>query len=309
MTKTKTKKKKWTSSVVTSRQPLADKVLKKMRGIVGAKVVELSAVAEGKGRAEALQQTVASSDELAGFHPAHGLYVYAQNQTSVMAEQLTLLPETDRLRRLLASAEDEYMPSGPPMSPLTSSFFTCWAFFDACVGVGQETIGTTTMAVGKAFGMDDELLRVIGLMQASRMAVYVHEGNDGEAVMLRELVTNRVCRSICPSGYAGHAGELWYARVLPSPCAGVDEHVVFTTPYILLAPDERGWLEYFDRTLPRETQEKFIDAYHRHMKWGPNRNHWNEFVMQAYVNHSHDVIFLSGLPDIPESLPHSPVNS
>lgn len=31
------------------------------------------------------------------------------------------------------NAEEHYLPSGPPMSPLTPSFFTCWAFFDACV--------------------------------------------------------------------------------------------------------------------------------------------------------------------------------
>ncbi len=86
------------------------------------------------------------------------------------------------------------------MSPLTTSFFPCWAFFEACVGLGQETLGTTTMAVGRAFGMHEELIRVIGLMQDSRMAVYVHEGTDGSGIRLREMVTARACRAICPSG-------------------------------------------------------------------------------------------------------------
>ena len=67
-------------------------------------------------------------------------------------------------------ADDDYMPSGPPMSPLTKSFFTCWAFFDACVGLAEETFGTTAMAVGSALGMHSELVRVIGLMQDSRMS-------------------------------------------------------------------------------------------------------------------------------------------
>ena len=304
-----TRKMKLTAKKVATRRPIADRLIRKMRGYVGAKVVDLSAVRKGSKNAEALQKTVASRETLADYHPAHAIYVYAQNQTSVMAEQLMMLPEMDRFARLVENAQDEYVPSGPPMSPLTLSFFTCWAFFDACIGLGRETLGTTTMAVGKMFGMHEDLLRVIGLMQDSRMAVYVHGGFDDDKIILRELVTNRICKAICPSGYQGRAGELWYARVFPPPFAGLDEHVVFTTPYVLIDPGERDWLAYFDRTLPHETPEKRIAAYERHMKWGPARDYWTEFVFEAYVNHRHDMIFLRGLPDVPESRPHSEANS
>jgi hypothetical protein len=304
-----TKKEIKTTARVTVRRPIADKLIKKMRSYDGAKVVDLTAVMEGKKNAEALQKTVATREELADFHPAHAIYVYAQNQTSVMAEQLTKLPEMHRFTRLIGKAEDEYMPSGPPMSPLTASFFICWAFFDACVGLGQETLGTTTMAVGKTFGMHEELVRVIGLMQDSRMAVYVHGGAARDRIVLRELVTNRECTAICPSGYAGRAGELWYARVLPPPVAELQEHVVFTTPYVLVEPGEPEWLAYFDRALPDATPETRLAAYGRHMKWGPARDYWTEFVFEAYVNHRHDVIFLKGLPDVPKSRPHSSVNN
>ena len=295
------------TSRVTTRRPIADKLIKKMRSHVDAKVVDLTAVMKGKDSAEALQKTVTAREELAELHPAHAIYAYAQNQTSVMAEQLTSLPEMDRFARLIGKAEEEYMPSGPPMSPLTPSFFTCWALFDACIGLGRETLGTTTMAVGRAFGMHEELVRTIGLMQDSRMAVYVHEGIDGDGIVLRELVTNRICKSTSPSGYHGRAGELWYARVLPPPHAGLREHVVFTTPYVLVEPGEREWLAYFDRTLPHQSPEKRAAAYERHMKWSPTRDHWTEFVFEAYVNHRADVIFLKGLPDVPESRPHSRV--
>jgi hypothetical protein len=308
MTMTKKKINTRTTGRVTTRRPIADKLIKNIRRYLGAKVIDLSAVMAGKKNAEELQKTVATREALADYHPAHALYIYAQNQTSVMAEQLTMLPEMDRFARLIGEAEDEYAPVGPPMSPLTTSFFTCWAFFDVCVGLGQETLGTTTMAVGKTFGMHDELLRLIGLMQESRMAVYVHEGTDGDAIVLREMVTNRTCKAISPSGYDGRAGELWYARVLPPPIAGLEEHIVFTTPYVLVEPGEREWLAYFDRTLPEGPADKRIAAYEKHMKWGPARDYWTEFVFEAYLNHRHDVIFLTGLPDVPESRPHSEVN-
>ena len=290
-------------------RPIAQKLVKKMKRYVRGKVVDLEAVMTGKKNAEDLQQTVATREELADLHPAHAIYVHAQNQTSVMSEQLTTLKEMDRFVKLISKAEDEYLPSGPPMSPLTPSFFTCWAFFDACVGLAEETIGTTTMAVGSAFGMHDELVRVIGLMQESRMGVYVHQGVEKNMVVLRELVTDRVCRAISPSGYQGRKGELWYVRVLPPPAAGLAEQVVFGTPYLLVEPGEYDWQAYFRRTLPDAPIDDRIAAYEHHMKFGPTRDYWTEFVFEAYVNHRSDVIFLEGLPDVPESRPHSCVNS
>ncbi|MCG6867561.1 MAG: hypothetical protein LJE91_02185 [Gammaproteobacteria bacterium] len=289
--------------------PIADKLVKKMNRYARGKVVDLKAAMLGKKNAEDLQKTVATREKLADLHPAHAVYVYAQNQVSVMSEQLTALKEMGRFVKLLGKAEDEYMPSGPPMSPLTPSFFTCWAFFDACVGLAEETIGTTTMAVGSAFGMHDELVRVIGLMQDSRMGVFVHEGVDKDTIVLRELVTDRVCRAICPSGYRGRKGELWYVRVLPPPVPGLEEHVVFTTPYLLIRPSEHEWQAYFRRTLPNAPSVERIAKYEHHMKFGPARDYWSEFVFEAYVNHRLDVIFLAGLPDVAESRPHSMINS
>lgn len=184
-------------------RPIADKLVKKMNRHVRAKVVDLEAVMIGRNDAEELHKTMVTPERLARHDPAHAIYIYAQNQTSVMAEQLTELEEMGRFAKLISRAEEQYLPSGPPMSPLTPSFFTCWAFFDAGVGMAEETIGTTTIAVGSACGMDEDLVRVIGLMQESRMAVYAHQGTDGDRVVLRELVTNRVCKAICPSGYCG----------------------------------------------------------------------------------------------------------
>jgi len=289
-------------------RPIADKLVKKMNRYGRSKIIDLKAVMTGRADAEELLETVTSRDELAALHPAHAIYVYAQNRVSVMSEQLSALEETERFVKLISKAEEEYMPSGPPMSPLTTSFFTCWAFFDACIGLEEETLGMITMAVGTAFGMHDELLRVIGLMQESRMGVFVNEGHEKELVVLRELVTDKVCRAISPSGYRGRRGELWYTRVLPPPLPGAVEHVVFTTPYLLVDSGEYEWQAYFRRTLPDAPIGNRIARYEHHMKFGPTRDYWTEFVFEAYANYQSDVIFLVGMPDIPESRPHSEMN-
>ncbi|MCP3677395.1 MAG: hypothetical protein GY721_07370 [Deltaproteobacteria bacterium] len=127
--------------------------------------------------------------------------------------------------------------------------------------------------------------------------------------MLRELVTGTGYRAIVPAGYLGRRGELWYARVLPPPLPGGTEHVVFTTPYLLIKPGMSEWQAYFRRTLPDAPMQDRIATYEHHMKFGPARDYWTEFVFEAYVNHRTEVIFLEGLPDVPESRPHSRVNS
>lgn len=210
-----------TVAIARRGYPIAETLVARMKREVRGKVVSLTSAIAGRAAAEELQRTVVSKEGLAAFHPAHAAYVYAQNQVSVMSEQLTALEEMAPFADIVSKAEDLYMPSGPPLSPLTMSYFTCWAFFNACVEPSGETIGTTVLAVGAAFGMHTGLLCLIRLMEQSRMGLYAHEGAEGDRIILRELATAAVCHAIIPSGYRGKRGELWYARVLPhrSPVA------------------------------------------------------------------------------------------
>jgi hypothetical protein len=108
------------------------------------------------------------------------------------------------------------------MSPLTTSYFTCWAFFDACAGLANETI-STILEVGTAFAVHQEVLRVMRLMQDSRMGFYIHRGREGNVSVLEDLVTAAVYRVIVPAGYKGQKGENWYVRLLPPPFPAAKE--------------------------------------------------------------------------------------
>ena len=288
------------------RQPIADKLLRAMKRYKQEKVVDLGAVLAGRRHAEDLQQTIASEPNLARLHPAAAAYAYAQNVLSVMSEQLTALQEMDRFTRLISAAEEQYMPGGPPMSPLTTSYFTCWALCDVCVGLGKETISSIAIALASAHGMQRELLRVMGFLEQSRMGIYVHQGVDQGRVLLRELVTGRLLKTISPAGYLGNEGEIWYVRVLPPPVPEIAEHLAFTTPYVLVQANEFDWQSYFRRHLPDAPPSARLAAYERHMKYGPSRNYWHDFLLDAYVDYRREVIYLTGIPDIPETLPHHP---
>ena len=288
-----------------NRGPIAAKLLAKMNR---KRILEdplISAPGTGHETEEALQATVASISDFAGMHPSHAAYVYTQNHVCALAEHLTGYKEMAPFAAIISKAEHLYMPGGAPLSPLTTSYFTCWSFFDACVGAANETIGGTLLEFCAAFDIGNELSRLIRLMLESRMGLYINKGREGHLLVIEELVTGTICKAIVPASDFGEKGELWYVRVLPPPFPGESAHVVFTTPYIVMQPGLREWLAYFNRIL--SPQSRTAD-YGHHMKYGPTRAYWNDFVFEAYVNHKVGGIYLAGLPDIPSSRPHSEVN-
>jgi hypothetical protein len=111
--------------------------------------------------------------------------------------------------------------------------------------------------------------------------------------------------AVCASGYSGRVGELWFTRVLPPPLTSAD-HVVFTSPYVLTAPDVAAWTTYLDRVASKKPAGTRAETLEHHFKWGPNPRYWLEFVFEAYSRHESGAIFLHGLPDVAESRPHSP---
>lgn len=141
------------------------------------------------------------------------------------------------------------------------------------------------------------------------MGVYEHCGTKKRKFLeLRELLTGATMRCICPAGYLGRSGELWYARVLPPPADSVDYGVVMTTPYILQGHSMEEWIVFFHRQGIAESDPDLDTKMRDLMKNGPSRHFWNEFVFQAYFNFRKECIFLQGIPDRPETLPHSDVN-
>ncbi|MBI3156130.1 MAG: hypothetical protein HYZ20_12050 [Burkholderiales bacterium] len=239
-------------------------------------------------------------------HPAFRAYGEAQRQAATIAGILCELPATASIARIIAEAQDEYIPNGPPMSPLTGSYFGMWSLFDACHGPGRETLGSTILACGAAIGLSAELRGLLDAMQRSRMGVYRHEGVEHGSIVLRDLITDESHRCIVASGYVGEPGQLWYQRLAPFPAAMGHAQVAMTTPYVLVSPPAAQWLAYFERVLPAGQAADRIDAAGHHLKYGPTRRYWLEFVFEAYAGYILEAVFLEGLPDIAETRPHSP---
>lgn len=184
-----------------------------------------------------------------GMDPVHAADAVVQHMFSLFAEGTSRLPDMKAFARIVAKTEDDYLPSGPPMSPLTHSFFSTWALCDLRFDDG-DTMASCLIEASDLAGLSADQLDALTRLSASRLGIYQHAGMEGRHVRLRELVTNAeyVCHST--SGYQGRIGELWYVRLLPPlPSDSSRYHIVFTTPYILLAGRE-DWLRFLERSLP-----------------------------------------------------------
>ncbi len=244
----------------------------------------------------------------ADLDPCHGIYALAENIISLLAESISGMREAKGFARIVGDAEEEYMPSGPPISPLTVSCFAMWAFFDVRFGSSRETMGSCILRIAPEFDFPSWLIDTFERMQRSRMGFYVHCGSDGEGVLLREAGTREILLCTVSAGYVGSEGEIWFVRVLPPPHPLCPRHIVFTTPYVIRDWPERAFVDYLEREFARMKEKKppRTDDPHGHlMKYGPDPNHWNEYILCAYAGHRHEAIFLTGIPDIRDSLPHA----
>jgi hypothetical protein len=286
--------------------PITRRVIEAVRRHMRMKVVDFAAFRAGQEQAKALQNSVTPEEQLAKTHPGQAAYIHAQNQMSIMAEQLLQMPEMKSFVKQIGPAEDEYAPSWPPMSPVSTSYFTCWSTFDLGIGARRETLGNVIIAVAAECGTHANMLALMRALQGSRMGIYRVEESDGTRVRLKDLATGRASTAVCTSGYSGWTGEIWYTRLLPPPLPGGTDHVVFTSPYVLTAPDVTGWTAYLDRVASKTSATTRVEALEQHFKWGPNPRYWMEFVFEAYSRYESGAIFLHGLPDVAESRPHSP---
>lgn len=247
--------------------------------------------------------------QLKGSDPIHAFYASGQHMASIFSEVISGAPEMKEFYDAADDAEDLYMPSGPPVSPLTPSYFTFWVFFDLTFGKDRETIGTCFIDLADLLGIPPHLVELMRLLQSSRMGIYEHGGvSKRKFLELKELLTGKTFRCICPAGYLGRPGELWYTRVLPPPVDSGDYGVVMTTPYILMGHSQGEWVTFFGRQGIVESDPKLESRLAHFMKHGTSRNFWNEFIFEAYFNHRPEFIILEGIPDLPETLPHSDVN-
>ena len=241
-----------------------------------------------------------------GYDPDHALYVIAQNFTSDFAEAISAMDDLDDYANTVNDLDDMYLPQGPPLSPLTTSYFTLWALFDLQFGEDRETVGECLAESLEFMNAPPQMVGVVNNLCRSRMGIYENCGTVGPNVRLRELVTGDEFLCYSTAGYQGAKGELWFARLCPPIAPGNERYVVMTTPYVLFGSSSADWTASLNKSLigmPGDKRDALRDLF----KHGQPSDacSWHEFVFQAYHHSQFDAIFLAGLPDVPSSRPHA----
>jgi hypothetical protein len=241
-----------------------------------------------------------------GCVPLHVVYAFVQQMTAYFAETVAPLPEMKAWARVVEKAEEEYMPAGPPMSPLTRSYFWLWALYDLRIGKSTDTLASCQIAANDVIQLDQNQLRVLKRLDRSRMGIYQHVGQEGTNVRLKEIITDREFLCYCTSGYVGEKGELWYVRAVPPLDREMGEFwVTMTTPYVLIDFGKSDWMAFLKRTMLECDGANEPTRLYQVLKYGLGQHYWNEFVFKAYHHHQQDAVFLTGLPDLRDTLPHA----
>ncbi len=290
-----------------SKVSLTAKVRAQLIAAKAQKILPFEMLAEIKREVEKNEAGLSTPEELVegGRDPVFALYVSVQQMVSLFAELLLQLPELRTFRKRLEKLDDDYMPSFPPTSPVTGSHFAMWTQCDLRISEDGETMARIFAEIGGLLGFGADYLALAKTLADSRMGIYEHCGLKNGCISLRELVTDNEISFFGDSGYAGNKGELWWVRAVPPPL-NFPHWVGMSTPYVLRAPGQSEWLALFARNDIRSGEVGMEQRLRQFLKFGPKSRYWSELIFEGYCGHNSGAIFLQGLPDVPESRPHSP---
>ena len=101
----------------------AEKIARSVAAKAKAPIIDLAGhrsarqhINDAKLERERFEQQIAD-----GLDPCFAVYAHAQALVSMTAEYLASTKEARQFTRIVADAEDTYMPSFPPMSPVTTT--------------------------------------------------------------------------------------------------------------------------------------------------------------------------------------------
>lgn len=246
------------------------------------------------------------------------------------AAQLLGAPAFDSLARFHDEVEEEYMPGGPPQSPVYDSLSIQFVLGSVPQGIGNET---PYSVLARLLQRDPSRARLQSMAQSladARFELYrVRTTGDHRADI--EPVRGGAALSVRLTGPFLRPGDFALLRVLSFD----NEHFIADSPYLLKA-SEQDWLDHLARVVAqqqvpgtisaqpkasklsskeqarRRQKEKAKAARHepeaviqRYLQFGLSARHWFDYVMDAYAGERRGIVFLAGVPDRPELLPHS----
>lgn len=252
------------------------------------------------------------------------------------AWQLVGAPQLERLSRLFDQLEEEYMPGGPPMSPVYDSYVSQHILAEVPLGLANETPYTVLARLSSGDPSRVRLHRLAQALADSHLDLYRVKHAAALSAQLEPL-RGGAPLAVRLTGPFLRTEDRILARVLPFE----DGYFIADSPYLLRA-SEAEWLDYLERVsraaaagnsnveaAPEEKrsarsakltskararlrQQQKLAARSkapeavivRHLKYGSSERYWLDFIADGYAGERRGIVYLAGVPDRPETLPH-----
>lgn len=250
------------------------------------------------------------------------LYIATIRYVFTLTTELAASDYANELNRKSKSDIEEYMPAYPPISPVTDSFFFSAMYLSYRFGADHETAAEIIQQVLQLWNAESRCLDMLKRLRSSRSGIFETKEVSGSSILVRELVTNREFKLFPSTGYTGRPGELRFSRVvIPAEASGQTFFEV-TTPYILVGCSAEEWTNYLSGEMPatalrrdplcgRELDSSVLphsdpaDRLSALFEDDCGEMSWNDYIMDGYLNYQKSAVFLTGIPNRPETLPHN----
>lgn len=284
---------------------------------------------------DVLAQLRARKKEDVGYSLDAGTEDFLLHYMAVIAAgwQLLQAPQFDRLGALQEALEEEYMPGGPPMSPVYDSYIAQHVLAQVPHGMAGETplsVVAWLTRTDAARALFHQLARELAIAHCDLFRVQAAEGLSATL----EPIRGGAPRLVRLTGPFLRTGDRVLARVLRFR----ESSFIADSPYLLRA-SEQDWLDYLAREtestqrtagaapsparpiskqklsskqLARQRQQQKRAAASvapdhevvRLLRHGRSERYWLDFIMDAYAGERNGIVYLAGVPDEPETLPH-----
>lgn len=239
-------------------------------------------------------------------------------------------PAFRSLARFHDEIEEEYMPGGPPQSPVYDSFAMQFILGSVPQGIANETPHSV---LARLLLRDPSRARLQCMAQSladARFELYRVKNASGHRAEL-EHVRGSGAFSVWLTGPFLRTGDFGLMRVL----AFDNESFLADSPYLLKA-SEQDWLEHLARVVAQQhaptaapvaqkasklsskeqarrrqkdkakaARNEPEEVIKRYLHFGLSERYWFDYVMDAYAGERRGIVFLEGVPDRPDLLPHS----
>lgn len=215
-------------------------------------------------------------------------------------QMLDNIPNLGAFNNRVVDAQEEYMPSYPPMSPVTNSFFSAWLSLDAPVS-DTLTLGTLYSRYIHKKNVMQYAWQAMENLNNSYVGFYQVAGINGERLFLWDIVGAGEIEVRTMSKHPPAVDEVWYTRLLPSLRGENSPHITFSTPLVFRNTGRKQWEVFFARR--RAASGGDPQWAYRYLKQGDSFTYWLEFVLQTYAGYTDQVVFAEGLPDMAHTRP------